>query len=344
MTTLIGAEITPEFLTQFEEISSVRRIETPDSGVVTPETLIENVKRFDRDVIVIEETPINDYLLNEAGKLALIICIRGNPINIDLDACRRRGIIVTNAPHRNTSSVAEFTAALMFSMLRRIPEAYMRLRRGEFTSKRSYEECLRSSKNKTDVIWREPGMTVSPYLEFQGQELERKTVGIVGFGGIGVRVAALCRSLGMQIVIHDPYFTGNQPDYATFMSLNQLAGAADIITLHAKETPETIGMINDAFFRNVKRGSYIVNTGRGRLIERSALIHALQSGILAGAALDVFDYEPLKADDPIITMNSVICTPHIAGSSRDVLYHHSVKSWESLSAFAAGTEIPHRIT
>ena len=343
MITLIGAEIIPEFVAKFEDISSVRKIEVSGNGVVTQEILIDNVKCLDPDVIVIEETPVGESVLNEAKKLALIICIRGNPINIDLDACRRRGIIVTNAPHRNAASVAEFTVALMLSMLRRIPEAYMRLRQGEFTSRRSYEECLKSAENQTDVIWCEPEMAVSPYREFQGQGLERKTAGIVGFGGIGARVAALCRSLGMKIVIYDPYLTENQPDYATVMPLNQLAGAADIVSVHAKESAETVGMINSEFFKCLKRGSYIVNTGRGRLIERSALIHALQSGILAGAALDVFDYEPLSAADPILTMDGVICTPHIAGASKDVLYHHSVKSWESLSAFAKRENIPHRI-
>jgi D-3-phosphoglycerate dehydrogenase len=129
----------------------------------------------------------------------------------------------------------------------------------------------------------------------------------------------------------------------TLEPLDKVAAEADIISLHAKDTPETTGMINREFFAKVKKGVYFIYTARGRLLDRNALLDALNAGIVAGAALDGVDYEPLAKDDPLIGNPKVLCTPHIAGASRDVITQHSLMAFKSISAFVSGSsEVPFR--
>ena len=343
MDLLLGTRIVPEVLAEYDEYARVVTIDAPGEEIISTDTVGSHLQAHDPDVLVIEATPIDDEVLAKSGRLKLIMCTRGNPANIDLHACKRRGIAVTNTPHRNANAVAEFTIALILSVMRRIPEAYMRLRNGEFTSRLRFADARRTGEERSDVIWLEDGLDTMPYFEFQGYELARKTLGVVGFGGIGRLVADMANRLGMNIVASDPYVSGEVPHHVRMISLGELIDVSDVVTLHAKESDNTIGMVNDEFLNGMKRGAFLINTGRGRLIDRDALITALGNGRLGGVALDVFDYEPLSVDDPLLTMDRVVCTPHIGGASKDVIFYQSRKTLESLAAFSRGESIPHRI-
>ncbi len=344
MKIIVGVGIVPEILEQFRNFCQVIQIEPLKNSILSPALLEESIARHNPEVIIIEATPIDKRILQKALKLKMVICVRHNPANIDLEACRKRGIIVTNTPHRNANAVSEFTVALMLSLLRKVPEAYMRLKQGEFLSSEPYAIKRDADLQREDVIWSEPSMTSLPYFEFQGTELSGKVVGLIGCGGVGKILIQHLSSFKVKINVYDPYILDNSlPGSVSVVSCEELAATSDIITLHCKETPENIGMINNLFFETIKPGSYLINTSRGKLINRTALIHALDSGILAGAALDVFDYEPLSCDDPLLSMKNVICTPHIGGASMDVALHYSTKSLECLLAYNSSQNIPYRI-
>ena len=343
MTAVVGAQIVASVLAEYRKVVDVVHIESPGEKTVSATNVKEYLRTYKPEILVVEATPVDSDLLSVDDNIKLIVCTRGNPVNIDLDACRERGIVVTNTPHRNANAVAEFTIALMVSLLRRIPEAYSRLRRGEFTAQHPYTVAREEKSDRSDVIWSEDGMKTIPYFEFQGLELAGKTLGVIGYGGIGRRVTEMARRFDMDVVVYDPFVADIHTNEVTAVSLADLLSRADIVSLHAKETAETIGMVNDEFLAAMKEGAYLVNTSRGRLVDRDALIRALERGKPAGAALDVFDYEPLSADDPLLSMGQVVCTPHIGGASKDVVFHQSRKTLESITAFVANEEIPYRV-
>jgi len=210
--------------------------------------------------------------------------------NVDLEAATRRGVLVLNTPGGNAISVAEHTLALMLALARNIPQAAQSVREGRWEKKK-----------------------------FLGRELYGKTLGILGLGKIGLEVSKRARAMGMQIVAFDPYVppvvakeTGNK-----LVPLDDLYARADYITLHVSLSAETAGMINAAALEKMKPGVRLINCGRGELVDEAALAAALESGHVAGAALDVFAVEPLPAGSPLARLPQVIATPHIAGSTEE---------------------------
>jgi D-3-phosphoglycerate dehydrogenase len=295
------------------------------------------------DVLVVDATPIMAEILKEASFIKMIVCTRGNPINVDSKYCSERGIILTNTPGRNANAVAEFVIGMMINLMRRLPEAIMRLQSGELAVSGSVEESINSGKDRKDITWRHEELSLIPYFEFSGGELSRKNLGLVGFGAVGKLVAEKALALGMKVSAYDPYLRKTPVSGVEFTNLDELAYSSDIISLHAKDTPETEGMIGAAFFAKIKNGAYLVNSARGKLVDRVAFFNALRDNKIAGAALDVFDYEPLCKDDPFLHHPKIICTPHIGGASRDVITQHSLKAFESIKAYAEGKEeIPFR--
>jgi D-3-phosphoglycerate dehydrogenase len=295
------------------------------------------------EILVVDATPITREIIESSKSLKLIVCTRGNPVNVDSEHCVKKGIVLTNAPGRNANSVAEFVIGMMINLIRNLPQAISRLYSGELLIDGNVEDSIRAGKDIHDVIWRTDKLKVIPYFEFMGGELLQKNLGLIGFGAVGKLVAKKALAFDMNVLVYDPYYKGDPFPGIEFMDLGKLAEKADIISLHAKDTPDTMGMIGENFFSKVKNGAYMVNTARGRLVDRAALIAALNSGKLAGAALDVFDYEPLCKDDPLVKHPKIICTPHIGGASRDVITQHSLKAFESIQGYVKGEKnIPFR--
>ncbi|MDR2476782.1 MAG: hypothetical protein LBD18_03235 [Treponema sp.] len=343
MNILILDEICDSVIQRLEAIASVTVIQPPKDRNHGIEETIALLTRNKADILVVDATPVTARVMEAAPWIKMVVCTRGNPVNVDSAYCKAHDIMLTHTPGRNANAVAEFTIAMMINMLRNIPAAMERLKNRELCLPGRCEDIAPQNRDREDIIWRNDRLPVIPYFEFMGGEIFQKRLGLAGLGVVGRLVAIKAGALGMEVIAYDPYFKGALPPGVRLVSLDDVASQSDIISLHAKDTPETAGMINSAFLGKVKKGTYLVNTARGRLIDREALLRALDSGVLAGAALDVYDYEPLAKDDPFIAHPGILCTPHIAGASKDVIVQHSLMALKSVSAFISGSNaVPFR--
>ncbi|MCY0093448.1 2-hydroxyacid dehydrogenase [Hoeflea ulvae] len=268
----------------------------------------------DIDVLVTHLAPITAESLEHAPGLKIIAVSRGGPINIDRAAAAERGVAVVNTPGRNASAVAEFTIASLLAETRNIVRGHLNVMQGEF---------------KRDFY----------HIDHVGPELCELTVGIVGYGDIGMRVARLAAAFGSKVIISDPFKQLTDADHAlgiTKVELGELISTADVVTLHPRVTPETRGMIGRAQIERMKKGAYIVNTTRGEVLDYDALYDALKSGHLSGAALDTFDPEPPPADWPLLRLPNVTLSPHIAGASRYSVTKAAVMIAEDVSRILDG--------
>lgn len=248
----------------------------------------------DLDILVTHLAPITADSLDHAPRLKAIAVSRGGPVNIEMAAARARGISVVNTPGRNASAVAEFTVGSLLAETRNLIRGHMAVASGRF------------------------GREFYHYAN-TGPELCELTVGIVGYGDIGTRVARLLQPFGCGILIYDPFKELTPEEKAAGFEkaeLDDLMARADVVTLHPRVTPETKGMISRARIAMMKPGGYIVNTTRGQVLDYDALYDALVSGQLRGAALDTFEPEPPPADWPLLKLPNVTLSPHIAGASR----------------------------
>jgi len=259
-------------------------------------TIVSNPKEFAQHLAVADAllvrsaVQVDRALLAKAPRLRVVGRAGVGVDNVDLDAATSAGVLVMNTPGGNAISVAEHTLALMLAMARHIPQATASTRAGKWEKKK-----------------------------FMGNELRGKTLGIVGLGSIGREVVKRAASFQMRIVAHDPYVTSAiaQDMNVELMDLPTLYAQSDYITLHVAATPETQGMLSDAAFARMKNGVRIVNCARGELVDEAALQSAIATGKVAGAALDVFAAEPVKADYPLLASDCVLATPHIGGSTEE---------------------------
>ncbi len=258
--------------------------------------IVSNPKEFrqhlpEADALVVRSAvQVDESVLSVAKKLRVIGRAGVGVDNVHLDASTAAGVLVMNTPGGNAISVAEHAFALMLGMARFIPQATVSTKAGKWEKKK-----------------------------FLGSELRGKTIGICGLGSIGREVAKRARAFEMRIVASDPYVTAQiAKDLGIeLISLDELFAQSDYITLHVSLTPETDNLLNAANFAKMKRGVRIVNCARGELVNTEALAEAMQSGIVAGAALDVFRVEPPPVTEAIFQMDSLIATPHIGGSTEE---------------------------
>mgnify|MGYP002410334897 FL=1 len=311
-----------------------------DKDSLDPDFVSRILRDSEVEVTVVEAQPLPRTVLAAAERLKLIASVRTTPSNVDLDAARERGIQVTRSPARNAIAVAEFTIAQILNCARMIPFAYTALKRGEYV----LPPGGTPNTNSKDVIWSHPGLPVKPYVVFKGREIAGSTLGIVGFGSIGRLVAERAAALGMRVLFFDPYLPETETEKAERVkTLEELLSRSDFVSLHAKTTAETEGMIDTVALARMKPTAYLVNTARGALIRQSDLVLALRSRTIAGAALDVFETEPLVRGDEIFELDNLIYTPHIGGATKDVIRHHSESVWRNLRAFLAGEIPPDRV-
>ena len=267
------------------------------------EELLGIIENYDA-IIVRSATRVNDELLQRAKNLK-VAGRAGNGIdNIDVPACTRRGILVVNTPESNINAAAELAIGLAFSLFRNIPQAYC--------AGKAYNDFRRS--------------------KFTGNELDGKTVGVIGFGKIGAIVAKKFYGCNMRVVAYDPFVTDEKfkkLGIEKCETLEDLLKQSDLITIHMPKTSETYNMIDEKELKQCKKGVRIVNAARGGLINEKALYNAIQEGLVAGAALDVLEHEPnyeKKPEEqdftnPLLELDSVIYVPHLGASTAEANYN-----------------------
>jgi D-3-phosphoglycerate dehydrogenase len=242
------------------------------------------------DALVVRSAVQVDDALMAAGPKIRVIGRAGVGVdNIDAEAATRRGIVVMNTPGANAIAVAELAFGLMIALARQLPKADSTMHAGKWEKK-----------------------------SLQGSELRGKKLGILGLGRIGLEVARRARNFGMELMGHDPFVSASiaRENAIRLVSAEELFQLADFITLHVGLTPQTTGIVNAASIATMKKGVRIINCARGELVVEADLAAALQSGQVAGAALDVFHEEPPK-NSPFASLDNVILTPHIAGSTTE---------------------------
>ena len=241
-------------------------------------------------LIVRSSVNVTEAVLNAGGKLKVVGRAGVGVDNIDIATASKRGVVVMNTPGANTIATTEHTMAMLLALCRHVPQAYLSLKAGHWERK-----------------------------QFVGFQLCRKIMGIIGMGRIGARVARRCQAFDMEVIAFDPYLSDEVANELKVkrVDLPELLSRSDFIALHAALTPQTENLINAKTISQMKDGVRLVNIARGALIDEAALIEGLQSGKIAGAALDVFAEEPLSPDSPLRDLENVIMTPHLAASTEE---------------------------
>ncbi len=250
----------------------------------------------DADVLVVGDGPVSEDLLGRAKRLKLIQRLGVGYDNVDLEAATRYGVPFCNMPDFNAATVAEHTIMLILGLLRRVFESTLLMKAGRW-----------------------PLTTIAAKGIF---DLQGKTLGIVGLGAIGQATARRARAFGVHICYYDKRQRPAEVEKelgAVFASLDDLLGQSDIVTLHLPLTPETSRLIGRAELRKMKRTAIFINTARGAILDEDALAEALEQGLVAGAALDVFADEPLDPRHPLRRCPNVLLTPHAAGQTREAM-------------------------
>jgi D-3-phosphoglycerate dehydrogenase len=241
---------------------------------------------------VTQMAPLTQKVLDACPDLELFVVTRGGPVNANIPAATEHGVAVCYAPGRNATATAEHTVGMMLATVRRIAETHTALLAGE---------------------WRGDFYV----YDKSGLELESATVGLVGFGAIGSRVARILQAFGSHTLVYDPYVKAESlAGVAEKVELDELLSRARIISLHARVTPETKGMIGRAQIAAMPEGSVIINCARGSLLDYDAVCDAIDSGHLFGAGFDVFPDEPIPEGSRLLRTPHIVMTPHIAGASK----------------------------
>jgi D-3-phosphoglycerate dehydrogenase / 2-oxoglutarate reductase len=289
------------------------RVAEVDEASGTEEQLIEALRGV--RICLTQMAPLTERILESASDLRLFGISRGGPVNANLEAAARRGVAVTFAPGRNAQATAEHTVGMILAALRRIPETHTDLAAG---------------------TWR------GDYYEYDrvGPELAGSVVGLVGYGAIGSLVARMLRGLGAQVIIHDPYVKPDQVE--GLVDLDELLSRSQIVSLHARATPETIGMIGAAQIAALPKDAVIVNCARGSLLDYDAVCDALDTGHLYGAAFDVFPQEPIPEGSRLLSTRHIVLTPHLAGASKQTAANAARIVAADTGRFLAGQPLLHQ--
>ena len=272
------------------------------------------------EVIVTQLAPITQKILDSLESLSLVVVTRGGPVNVNVDAATEHGVIVANAPGRNAPAAAEYALGLMLAAMKRIPDAHTSLREGRWRGDfYAYEE--------------------------NGVELDGATVGLVGFGAVGSRVAKVLRAFGATVLVHDPFVGDERVEEvgARKTTLDELLGRSGVLSLHARLTDETRGMIGAEQIARMPEGSVLINTARGSLLDYEALCDALESGHLGAAALDVYDEEPPPASSRLFEVPNLVLSPHIAGATRETAHRAASIAAAEVGRYARGEELANPV-
>lgn len=264
-------------------------IETKGSEAYeVPQDVLDAVKNA--DVILTQFCPINKKVMEHCPNLKAVGVFRAGIENINLEVANEKGIVILNTPGRNANAVADFTVGMLLSECRNIARSHKELKDGKW---------IRDYANKGVI-----------------PDLCDKTVGLVGLGIIGGKVAKRLQAFDAKIIAYDPY-AKDAPDGVEMVSLEELMKRSDFVSVHARLTEESKHVVNADMLALMKPTAYIINTARSGLIDEKAMYNALKDHKIMGAALDVFDEEPIDNTYPLVTLENVTVTPHLAGTTKD---------------------------
>ena len=296
---------TPFPLEPFRSIAEVREASGSESE------MIEALRGV--SICVVHHAPLTRRILEASPDLRLFVVCRGGPVNANVDAATEAGVIVGYTPGRNATATAEFTIAAALAALRGLPRADREIRQGGWPGDYTYASA--------------------------GFELDGSTCGLVGYGAIGSHVARILRGFGAKVLVYDPYAKISPEENVEVVALHDLLRRSRLVSLHARETPETRGLIGRAELETMPRGSILVNCARGALLDYAALERSLRSGHLFAAAADVFPEEPIPADSSLLSLPNFILSPHIAGGTKGAAEKAARIAAEEVVRYMAGQPI-----
>ena len=265
-----------------------------------------------QEVLIVHGAPVSAEVL-DAAPLRLVCCARGGPVNVDVAAATDRGIPVVNTPGKNAAAVAELTIAFALLLIRAVPRASRYLaERGSFAE------------------------SVFGGGEFFGREAASLTLGLVGLGRVGREVAVRARTLGFALLACDPQIPEAVAEGVNMVPLEALLERSDIVSVHARATPENRRMFSHAEFARMRPGAFFINTARESLVDEPALQAALEHGVLGGAGLDVLERPPSGTRHPLLAAPNVLVTPHIGGATTETLARGAQRAVAAVASLLAG--------
>lgn len=269
-----------------------------------PAVQIERAK--DADILMLANMPLRGEVIRACQKLKFINVAFTGVDHIDLEACKEKGVQVSNASGYSNQSVAELALCMMLSLLRNVPQVDARCRQGQ---------------TKDGLV---------------GCELKGKTVGIVGLGAIGQKTAELCHAFGCRVIAYNPR-PKQAAGYIEQLPLDQVLAQSDILSLHCPLSDSTRGLIGKAEIAKMKKSALLINTARGPVVDSAALAEALNDGAIAGAGIDVFETEPpLDPSHPLLSAKNTIVTPHVAFATQESMLLRAKIVFETLEAYLKG--------
>lgn len=296
------------------------RVAEVDEASGTEEQLIEALQGA--TAIATQLAPLTDRVLAESPDLRLIAVSRGGPTNVNLDAARARGVLVANVPGRNGVSTAEMTIGLSLALLRRIPLSHNTLLAHEW----------RGGFYRFDEV---------------GGEIAGATIGLLGAGAVGAHVARVFAAMGADVLVFDPYLPEGALDgiVRRASTVEEVFRSSDLVSVHARLTPETAHLVNAERLALMRPGSRLVNAARGGLVDYDAVADAIERGRLAGAAFDVYPEEPVDFGHRIFALaaagHDIVLTPHIAGASRETTDRAADGVAEEIRRYLSGEPLLH---
>jgi D-3-phosphoglycerate dehydrogenase / 2-oxoglutarate reductase len=285
-------------------------IEQTPLRIYSAEQLADRIKAESADVVVVESDSVGGPVFDLG--LRAVASTRGDPNNVDIAGATAAGVPVLNTPGRNADAVAEMTVALLLAVTRHLLPADSDVRSGN--------------------VFRDGSI---PYQRFRGREIAGLTAGLVGLGAVGRATQWRLSGLGLRVIAHDPY----NPD--ANHSLDELLAEADVVSMHAPVTDDTVGMVGAREFAAMRDGAVFLNTARAQLHDTDALVDALRDGKVAAAGLDHFVGEWLPTDHPLVGMPNVVLTPHIGGATWDTEARQAQMVADDLDALRRGDAPTH---
>lgn len=337
------ATFSPEVMAEIEKYCDITPAGFLKSGgaPVDEETLLNDCLGFEMVALSHEKTTpkcIDAWV--ESG-MKFITCCRGTPTTVPVARVREHGLPLCHAPGRNAEAVAEFTFGVMLALMRGISTSSRAVKNGMYLAP-AMEDVLDAPYVPT-ACWFAPDGRTFDSVFGAGPELYGRTLGIVAYGNIGSRVARIAKGFGMKVVAYDAYTPKERmiADDVEPVELPELFAQSDVVTLHLPATAETEGMINAELIDLMKPTAYLINDSRAMVVNQKDLVRALEEERIAGAALDVFWTEPLPENHPILKMDNVLITPHMAGVSADIDNWTGTISAEDIIHYCKGEPLAH---